>query len=71
MDNIFDNETQTFPKLKRIEQEFYKLPQIFGYENSPRAVTEWCPTKLLESFKAAAMLSNADKSSIESKQKSK
>lgn len=51
MDCIFDNQTVALPNLKRIEQAISQLPAIHHYEQSPRAIVEWCPTKLLEGFK--------------------
>jgi glutathione S-transferase len=51
MDCIFDNQTVALPKLKRIEQAISKLPAIQQYEQSARAIVEWCPTKLLEGLK--------------------
>jgi hypothetical protein len=59
MDCIFDGQTATLPKLKDIESRVQELPAIKQYEQSPRAITEWCPTKLLEALKA--MTENKDK----------
>jgi glutathione S-transferase len=51
MDCIFDNQTASLPKLKRIETAISCLPAIQDYEQSSRAIVEWCPTKLLEGIK--------------------
>lgn len=40
------------PRLKRIEKEVGNLKEIKDYENSARAITEWCPTKILEGMRA-------------------
>jgi len=47
MDNIFDGQTACLKKLKRIEKEVLQLEAIKNYEQSSRAIVEWCPTKLL------------------------
>lgn len=52
MDCIFDNQTCSLPKLKRIEERIRDLPSIKEYEESSRAIVEWCPTKLLEGLKS-------------------
>lgn len=52
MDCIFDNQTCSLPKLKRIEERIRELPSIKEYEESSRAIVEWCPTKLLEGLKS-------------------
>ena len=54
MENIFDNFVHDIPKLKKIERDFRELKEIKEYEESSRAVVEWCPTKLIEAFKAMA-----------------
>jgi hypothetical protein len=53
MDNIFDGQTAALPKLKRIEKAVENLDAVRNYERSERAITEWCPTKLLENLKAS------------------
>jgi hypothetical protein len=52
MENIFDMVQQDLPNLKRIEKEVGNLKEIKDYETSARAITEWCPTKLLEGMKS-------------------
>ncbi len=47
MENIFDELVSDLPRLKRIERMFSGLPAIQEYERSGRAITEWCPTKIL------------------------
>jgi glutathione S-transferase len=52
MDFIFENQTSSLPKLKRIETAVRNLAPIKEYEESPRAIVEWCPTKLLEGLRS-------------------
>lgn len=58
IDCIFDNRAAVLPKLKKIEARVAALPAIAAYEQSSRAIVEWCPTKLLAGIQPARNASN-------------
>lgn len=52
MDMLFPGKTVSLPKLMKIQNMIYNIPEIKSYENSSRAIKEMDPSTLMKKFKA-------------------
>ena len=60
---LFPHETSRFTKLAQIRDRVAALPEIQAYENSHRAVVEFCPIKYFKKFKEDKLRAVRDVSS--------
>ena len=50
MERIYPDHMGSLPKLLALRSRLAALPAIAAYEQSPRAVTEFCPVKYFSQF---------------------
>ena len=48
---LFPNKVDRFPKLIKLQQRVAEIPEVSSYEESERAVVEFCPLKYFKRFK--------------------
>lgn len=62
--SILEEQLKKFKKLMALRERFSAIPEIRNYENSPRALKEYCPVRYFNQFKLEKMKS--DKLNVES-----